>query len=344
MRSVRCLIMLIAGLALVAPAVAFPCVSDSDCPGQWCDESTGMCTAKLANGSPIPNDPAHTNPTLNGTCTAGAGTLVCASGVCDTGDNACGFADGDGPCTMQNAGTVCRSGVCSVDGLCEPAGGCNADADCTGGNWCDESTHTCTPKLANGSPIPNDPAHTNPTLNGTCTAGAGTLVCASGVCDVADNACGFADGDGPCTPANGAVVCRSGVCNANGTCGTLPTTTSTSSTTTTSTTLSDDTGMIPPDPATLKCEAAVAKAAAKLWAGFAACHKGTAAAALQHRPFDEEACEVAAKAKFDKGTASLKGCPPCLGGAGLAAIRGFVDTTADGSNGMFYCAGTTPFP
>ena len=194
------------------------CTLDAQCPGQWCDESTGVCGRPWSqNGNPVPNDPAHVAPTLNGVCTAAAGVLTCVSGVCDT-DNDCGYAVGDGPCTAVNAGVVCRSGACSVNGTCEPAGGCNVDADCSGGKWCDESTHTCTPKIPNGGALPTDPPHTGPTLNGMCTAGAGSLVCVSGVCDPSDNECGYANGDGPCTAGNGGVVCRSGACSANGTC------------------------------------------------------------------------------------------------------------------------------
>jgi uncharacterized repeat protein (TIGR01451 family) len=193
------------------------CDVDADCTGgNWCDESTHTCTPKLANGSPLPSDPPHTGPTLNGTCTLAAATLVCTSGVCDT-DNACGYANGDGPCTGATGPVVCRSGACSTNGTCEPAGGCNVDADCTGGDWCDESTHTCTPKLANGAPLPSDPPHAGPTLNGMCTTAAATLVCVSGVCDT-DNECGYANGDGPCTAANGATVCRSANCSTTGVC------------------------------------------------------------------------------------------------------------------------------
>jgi MYXO-CTERM domain-containing protein len=224
------------------------CNVDADCSADnWCNEAQHVCTSKLANGSPIPSDPPHANPTLNGTCTGPAATLTCQSAVCDGADNKCGYANGDGPCTAANGGTVCRSGVCdpdlkcgyavndgpctkanasvvcrsgacSANGLCEPAGGCNVDADCSNGNWCLESTHTCTPKLANGSPVPNDPPHSNPTLNAKCTAAAGTLVCVSGVCDTKDNLCGYADLDGPCTLANGPTVCRSKACSVNGTC------------------------------------------------------------------------------------------------------------------------------
>jgi hypothetical protein len=195
------------------------CNVDADCAaGDWCDESTHTCTPTLANGQPVPTDPPHTSPTLNGTCTAAAGALVCTSGVCDTADGECGYANGDGPCTPANGGTVCRSGMCSTGGVCIAAGTCNTDADCANGNWCDESTHTCTPQLANGAPVPTDPPHTNPALNGTCTPAAGTLVCKSGVCDTKDDECGYANGDGPCTAGNGATVCRSGTCGPNGTC------------------------------------------------------------------------------------------------------------------------------
>jgi hypothetical protein len=195
------------------------CNVDGDCSGgKWCNESVHTCTAKLANGTAIPTDAPHLSPTLNGVCTVAAGALVCISGVCDTSDNKCGFAVGDGPCSSGNAGVVCRSGACSTSGTCEPVGGCNVDGDCSGGKWCNEIMHACTAKLPNGSAVPNDPPHTNPTLSGTCTAAAGTLVCASGVCDVSDNECGFAVGDGPCTSGNAKTVCRSGACSTSGTC------------------------------------------------------------------------------------------------------------------------------
>ncbi len=241
------------GVCSVAGTCEAPgtCNVDGDCAaGHWCDESVHACTPREPNGTAVPNDPPHTNPTLNGTCTAAAGTLVCVSGVCDTADSRCGYANGDGtctagdagdaaavcrsgacdpdgkcgyavgdgPCTAVNGGTVCRSGMCSADGKCEAAGSCNVDGDCTGGTWCDESVHACTAPLANGLAVPTDTPHTSPTLNGTCTQAAGALVCASAVCDVHENECGFANGDGPCTLANGPIVCRSGLCSQAGTC------------------------------------------------------------------------------------------------------------------------------
>jgi MYXO-CTERM domain-containing protein len=194
------------------------CNVDADCAGGWCAEATHTCMAKVANGLPIPNDPPHAVPTLDGTCTAPAGALVCMSAVCDLKDNDCGYANGDGPCTIAGGGTVCRSGNCSANGTCEAAGACDVDADCTAEHWCDESTHICMAQIPNGGPIPTDAAHMNPTLDGTCTLPAGALVCVSAVCDAKDNECGYANGDGPCTPLDGSTVCRSTACSANGTC------------------------------------------------------------------------------------------------------------------------------
>ncbi len=195
------------------------CNIDGDCSaGNWCAIATHTCTPTLANGKPVPSDPPHQSPTLDGTCTPQASALVCTSGVCDTKDNLCGYDVGEGPCTKQDAIKVCRSGACSVNGLCEPAGGCNVDGDCSAGNWCNVGAHTCTPTLANGKPVPSDPPHKTPTLDGKCSAAAGTLVCTSGVCDTKDDLCGYLDGDGPCTQQNGATVCRSSKCSANGLC------------------------------------------------------------------------------------------------------------------------------
>jgi hypothetical protein len=102
---------------------------------------------KLSNGTIVPTDPPHMNPTLDGMCTVAAGTLVCTSGVCDPKDNECGYANGDGPCTVATGSTVCRSGDCSTNGTCEPTGGCNVNGDCTSPSdpVCNPTTHTCQP-------------------------------------------------------------------------------------------------------------------------------------------------------------------------------------------------------
>ncbi len=228
------------------------CAADNQClAGNWCKETApAFCTPTLGMGVAIPTDASHTAPTLKGTCTATVGSLVCTSGVCDTTDDKCGLTNSTGPCTVAagaNGGvTVCRSGVCdsdlkcgykdgdgpctaatasrcrslacSTNGLCEPSGGCNVDNDCTGGKWCNETTHVCTAKLANGAAAPNDPPHTLPTLDGTCTdLLTAPLVCASSVCDT-DNKCGFLNAVGPCAVAT-PTVCRSGVCDPDLKCG-----------------------------------------------------------------------------------------------------------------------------
>ncbi len=194
------------------------CNADGDCAAGFCDIGAHTCTAKVANGGAMPKDAGHVKPTLDGTCNAAAAALVCQSGVCDPKDDHCGLALGDGPCTQQNALLVCRSGACSVGGTCLAKGTCNVDGDCAAGSWCSISTNTCKPTIANGSPLPSDPAHAKPALDGTCTPEAAALVCASGACDPKDALCGLAAGDGPCTQANGSVVCRTGACSVKGVC------------------------------------------------------------------------------------------------------------------------------
>jgi hypothetical protein len=188
------------------------CAVDADCAAtEYCDTPSSMCVSKLPNGQSVPKVTGHT-PALDGTCTVDAATITCASGACDSKDSKCGYATGDGPCDATSAATVCRSGLCSADSTCTSDTGCNVDADCKSGNWCNENAHMCLPTLANGTKVPVDAGHTQPTLDGTCTAAAGTLVCQSAACDTGDNACGYANGDGPCDATSGPAVCRSGIC------------------------------------------------------------------------------------------------------------------------------------
>jgi hypothetical protein len=194
------------------------CNYDADCePTQYCDSGTSHCAAKVANGAAIPSVPDHPGATLDGTCSLEAGKAACASGVCDPADDLCGLADGDGPCTQAEADR-CRSGQCSHNGTCTVKGGCNIDVDCLGGKWCATGSHACVDPLANGEPMPTEPDHASPALDGTCTSDAAALVCASGVCDPGDAKCGLADGSGPCSAADAGTVCRSGECT-NGICG-----------------------------------------------------------------------------------------------------------------------------
>jgi hypothetical protein len=105
-----------------------------------------MCTAKLPNGTPIPTLTGHTPP-LMAVCTPDTGAAVCISAVCDTTDDDCGYADGDGPCTQSDATTVCQSGVCNAGGTCGPGVTCTVDSDCTNPATpvCDPTLHICVP-------------------------------------------------------------------------------------------------------------------------------------------------------------------------------------------------------
>jgi hypothetical protein len=192
------------------------CAVDGDCATtQWCDTQLFACVNKLPNGDGMPTVSGHAPP-LTGTCTAGAGSAVCQSGVCDTNDNKCGYANGDGPCTTTNAGTVCRAGACDAGGLCTAPAACTQDSDCdTTYQYCDNGAGKCAPKVPNGTVLPGVTGH-SPALDGTCTPTAAQITCQSGVCDAADGKCGHAIGQGPCDATNGTTVCRSEICATTG--------------------------------------------------------------------------------------------------------------------------------
>lgn len=225
------------------------CNADGDCPAdKWCQLAAHQCTDRIQNGGAVPTDAPHESPTLDGDCTAAAGALTCASGVCDPiddkcgllndtpgcdaesadlvcrssacdlSDGKCGLADGHGSCHAGNAQVVCRSGACSTHGVvCVPKGGCAVDADCGPAEWCHGPTFTCKPKLANGAAMPSVAGH-SPSLAGLCDDEAAAAVCASGVCDAADHKCGYALEHGPCSAQTGSLVCRSGRCDSASVC------------------------------------------------------------------------------------------------------------------------------
>ncbi|HYQ03073.1 MAG TPA: Ig-like domain-containing protein [Polyangiaceae bacterium] len=215
------------------------CTVDGDCEStQFCNTETRLCVPKLANGAQVPTIAKH-DPALDGSCTELVAVAVCISEACDTGDNRCGYANGDGQCTQSDAATLCRTGVCdsgdgkcgyadgsgpcatdsvcrslscSVSGVCQPAGACTVDGDCSALQFCNSETRKCVQKLSNGVALPTIAGHTPP-LTGMCNEPASLAVCLSAVCDPADNACGYANGVGPCMVVNQETVCRSGVCD-----------------------------------------------------------------------------------------------------------------------------------
>jgi hypothetical protein len=103
-----------------------------------------------------------------------------------------------------------------------------------------------------------------------------------------------------------------------------------------------DTGLVPPDRPTLKCEARAAKAAGQLAAAIVTCHKKTAAARFDNAAFDEEGCEHVAAMHFDGAVARLKHCPPCVA-LDAPRLRDAIELQLDGANGGIYCAGSVQF-
>jgi hypothetical protein len=134
-----------------------------------------------------------------------------------------------------------------------------------------------------------------------------------------------------------------------------PTTTTTSSTTTSTTTTTtmtppEDTGFLPPDKGTAKCESAIGKALGSLIGCVIRCHTKQAAALLAGKTFDEEACERthatrSCRAKYDKMSLSIlaKGvCPTCLDAANQMLVADQSEALAESLDADLYCAGTTP--
>lgn len=104
----------------------------------------------------------------------------------------------------------------------------------------------------------------------------------------------------------------------------------------------DDTGFIPPDATTLKCESTVAKNLSKLGLAISICHFKAADAGVKAKTFDEEACEAAARGKYDQANAKLTGCPSCLD---TAALGNNAESQLDQLlNGAVYCDNTSGKP
>lgn len=92
------------GCDVAAPA---GCANDAACQAaQFCNDGVApsACTAKLANGSPMPSGGA-----IGGKCSPAAAVRACVSGKCETSDDKCGLADG----SVCATGAECRSGTCT---------------------------------------------------------------------------------------------------------------------------------------------------------------------------------------------------------------------------------------
>jgi hypothetical protein len=104
----------------------------------------------------------------------------------------------------------------------------------------------------------------------------------------------------------------------------------------------DDTGFVPPDLGTLKCESSVTKNAAKLTLAVSLCHIKAADAGVKGKTFDEDTCQSAARGKFDAANLKLT-CPSCVDSKAIGDnVESMLDTAA---NAGIYCDTTsgTPF-
>ena len=105
----------------------------------------------------------------------------------------------------------------------------------------------------------------------------------------------------------------------------------------------DDTGYIPPDAATFKCEAAIAKALGQLRYCLSKCHAKYAKSVMAGKLFDEEGCEsttpvTSCRARFNKVRDKVVGlCPPCLDTAKQNDLATALETDHDQTNDTFYC-------
>ena|GEM_PF-3564060 len=161
-----------------AVCVTGECWLDLDCAeGSYCDRSEQTCRERIGAGSPAPNDGLHegcvdgaSEACSGGLCNADSGLCVasnniscessdaCASAICG-GNGLCGHADGEGPCSDDDAATSCQSGKCSPHAEVCMFGECWVDDDCGSTAYCQRSTQTCELKLYSGAPLPDDGVH-----------------------------------------------------------------------------------------------------------------------------------------------------------------------------------------
>ncbi len=136
----------------------------------------------------------------NGLCNGSGGcSLYDKSTSCDTGavclpgNLASGrFCDGTGICAPSGATVSCDEYVCKTGVGCPSE--CSVDTDCTDGNYCDDATKKCTPKLAAGGACTD--ARQCPGSNPYCVDG----FCCNQPCDGQCEAC---TDKGSCIPIVG---------------------------------------------------------------------------------------------------------------------------------------------
>ena len=248
-----------------------PCTADNQCGSGFCTdgvccqtachETCWTCSAPNSVGTCLPAD-VGTDPRND-----------CADeGLASCGND--GTCDGSGACRHYPTGTICRQPTCSGStltlasrcqaGICQPTSGlpcdpyvcdsnagnaclrtCTSNADCGGGNVCDDKG-SCGKRPVGGSCTTNDDCNSNICQQGFCcqTACAGTCMScgvpgSAGVCtavpagtdpldqcaDSGRTTCGadgLCDGKGGCETYSKATVCQDPTCAVGGSVGTAP--------------------------------------------------------------------------------------------------------------------------
>jgi len=192
------------GPAVGTRAPGDPCQATSECAAGVCSTAdhvccdtacSGICESCLASKtqkaagvcSPLPKGSNADSDCTPGTTTCGAtgscdGSRKCglgAKGVACEGASACSggqltvtpaTCDGAGACVLGTpATTPCPGMVSCKDAVACMATTCTTDANCAAGNYCDQVSKMCAPKVATGKAC---------AMNGQCTSG----FCADGVC------------------------------------------------------------------------------------------------------------------------------------------------------------------
>ncbi len=192
------------------------CVNDKQCgTGDWCNNITqaGVCGPTLPNGTTVPG----------GTCTATLGGRACTSTVCDTSNQKCGIAEGDGTCTTSGE---CQAGFCVTSGTnsgkCEA---CAGDANCSAPTGvCNPTTSECVECTASSATACTGNTPVCNAATGACTsctsdlgvssahpcATSGAPYCATG------GACGHCSTSADCLgPTHAGTFCVNGSCTAS---------------------------------------------------------------------------------------------------------------------------------
>ena len=100
------------------------CRVDADCPAnQWCNE-TGVCQARLPNGTAMMALEVGSSTQ----CTAQTAAARCISGLCNSASSQCAASNA----TACTSASTCASNVCHLDGLC----GLPANTTCPADNVC----------------------------------------------------------------------------------------------------------------------------------------------------------------------------------------------------------------